>query len=85
MLIKEAYIPKLIAATGVVFAGQGAIGGFLASTSGTLQLRETSGAGAIVVASMPVTAGIFHAMPFAFANGLYAELGGGATGTFGLT
>jgi hypothetical protein len=38
----------------------------------------------IVVESMPVTAGVWHAIPFCFGGGCYIELAGGATGTAGV-
>ena len=84
MQMQEGYTPRKMAASGVVFANMGSLGGFLASTSGTLQLRDTSAAGAIQVADFPVTAGVWHAIPLAFPAGCYAELAGGATGTFGV-
>lgn len=84
MPMQEGYTPRKLTESGAVFAGQGNVGGFLASTSGTLQLRDTSVSGTIQVASFPVTAGVWHAIPFGFPGGCYAELGGGATGTFGV-
>lgn len=85
--VEESYGYQVFAAnaTGAITHGsEGALGGFLCSTSGTLTLTETVG-GATVVASMPVTAGIFHSMPFLVpraAASFTVVLGGGASGTF---
>lgn len=84
MPVQEAYQPKPMSASGVVFTGAKAIAGFLCTTSGTVQVRETSASGAIIVNAMAATAGVWHPMPFAFGNGAYAELAGGAVGTFGI-
>ena len=81
---QETYNPVPMSASGPVSAMAVNLGGFLCSTSGTLQLRHTNVGGAIAVASFPVTAGVWHAIPLAFGSGAYAELGGGATGTFGV-
>jgi hypothetical protein len=83
MMIGEAYSPRTLAASGQVFTGNGSTGGFLCATSGTLTLRATNSGGTVVCATMPVTAGVWHAIPLAWADGCYAELAGGATGTFG--
>lgn len=84
-MVQEGYTPKKMAASGALFSGIGNVGGFLATTSGTLILHDGNVIGAaIVVDSMPVTAGVWHAIPFSFAGGCYAELGGGAAGTFGI-
>lgn len=81
----ECYTPKPLAASGVVFAGIGKIGGFLCSTAGTIVVRDGPlGTSSIVVASMPVTAGVWHAMPFSFGSGCWIDLAGGATGTVGI-
>lgn len=86
MIAQEVYTPRLFAASGAIFgANGGALGGFLCSTSGTLQIRNGPTAGdAVIIASFPVTAGVWHPIPLAFPSGAYAELGGGATGTFGI-
>lgn len=84
MQIQEGYIPKAMAASGALFAGQGTIGGFLCTTAGNVQIRETNAGGAIVVASFAVVVGGWYPIPFSFGNGAYADLTGGAVGTFGL-
>lgn len=84
MILQEAYTPKLMAVSGAVIGVAGMLGGFMCSTAGTVQLRDGGAGGTIIVATFPVTAGVFHSCPFGFSNGLYAELGGGATGTFGI-
>jgi hypothetical protein len=84
MNIQESYNPVLAAASMQVSSTACLMGGFLCSTSGNIQLRKTNVSGAIVVASMPVVAGVFHSIPFSFGDGVYAELTGGATGTFGI-
>jgi hypothetical protein len=81
MIAQEIYSPRPMAASGQVFSGQGGLAGFFASTAGTVQVRDGNATGTIIVASFPVTAGIFYSMPFGISTGLYIELGGGATGT----
>jgi len=84
--VQEIYAPRPMAASGQVVAVgvAGGCGGFFCSTSGNVQLRDGPVGGNIIVATFPVTAGVFHALPFGFSNGLYAELNAGATGTFGI-
>ncbi len=74
-----------ITGTGQVKTGFGAIVGFFcsSSTSGTLTVYDSaSGASNQIVASFPLVAGQYYPLPFALANGLYAVVGGAATGTF---
>jgi hypothetical protein len=81
-VFSESFNATPLAASGPVSSRSVRIGGFLASTAGTIQLRNgPEPTSPILVASLPVVAGQFVPMPFAFSYGLYVELGGGATGT----
>lgn len=83
--VQESFGAKLMAASGVVMGTQGgALGGFLCSASGNLKLTQTDAAGATIVDTTPVTAGVFLPLPFAIPPGfaVYATLSNGATGTF---
>lgn len=83
--VTEGYNPVKLAASGTISALPAVVSHFIASTSGTLQLREGGAGGTIVVASMSVTAGNSHYIGLNFGANSYAELGGGATGTFGVS
>jgi hypothetical protein len=62
----------------------GALGGFFCTTAGTLSITENDSGGATVVASFAVAVGVFYTLPFTAPVGvrLFANLGGGAAGTF---
>jgi hypothetical protein len=81
----EAFTPVRLTISGQVKSGAGTLGGFLCTTTGTVTLYDgTDATGTAMVSSFPVTAGVFHPAPFSFGTGLYATLGGGAAGTFGV-
>lgn len=83
--VTETFTPVRLAASGAVRTTAVTLGGFLCTTAGTLQLRNgPTGSDTVIVSSMPVAAGVFYPLPFKFPLGLYADLGGGAVGTFGL-
>lgn len=83
-IIQESYMPKVMTTSGAVVGGRGGLlGGFLCTTSGTLQLRDGDASGTVIVPSVAVSAGVYYPMPFGFSTGLYAELTG-AQGTFGV-
>lgn len=80
---REYYTPKRMAASGMLVPAGSAVGGFLCTTAGTLQITagEVSG-GADIVSSFAVTAGTYYALKMYMETGAYAVLGGGAIGTF---
>lgn len=81
MVVQEAYNPKPLTASGVVFAGQGNLAGFICTVSGTLTLQNTDSSGDNVVSLLPVQAGAYYPLPITFGNGCYAALTS-AQGTF---
>lgn len=83
MDIHENYLASKLAASGQITLRPCKLGGFMCSTSGTVTLRNGNDSGTIVVATFPVTAGVWHACPLYFGSGCYADLASGATGTFG--
>lgn len=76
------YYPVATGSASVIANRPVNLAGFVCSVSGTLQIRDGGSGGTIVVATMSVQSGLFHPLPFALGVGLYAELAGGATGTF---
>lgn len=84
MRIGESYSPVIMSATGYVSDRRCQIAGFACSATGTLVLRDGGASGTVVLASMPVTAGVWHPLPFRFHSDCHATLGSGATGTFGI-
>lgn len=78
--VNERYSAMPIAANGnfgVVSANQ--VGGFACVTSGTLTL--TNGKGLVIISGFPVTAGVYHPLPFYTSDGFVVQLAGGASGT----
>ena len=83
MKVRELYRPKRMTASGTLVAIGGAVGGFLCTTAGTLQITAGEAAGGSdIVSSITVTAGQYYPMGFFCETGAYAVLGGGAVGTF---
>lgn len=81
-IVQEAYSYKLLAASAQVKASDGLLGGFFCTTAGTIKVWDSaSAAGAVMIDTTAVVAGVFYPMPFAFINGCYITLAGGATGT----
>lgn len=79
--VRERYRPQPIAANGTYRVRGGQIGGFLGITAGTLTLTDENGT--VLVAAVPVTAGVYLPLPFllATAEGGTVSLAGGASGT----
>jgi hypothetical protein len=83
MQVRETYTPVKLTASGTLVPGIGSTGGFLCTTAGTLRLLTGGAAGTELVPSFAVAAGTFYPLPFSYpSTGCYAELGGGAAGTF---
>lgn len=81
--VQECFGYKQMSDSGALLgSGGGALAGFLCTTSGTLKLTVTDGAGATIVDTCTVTAGVFLPLPFTFTHAVYATLAGGAVGTF---
>lgn len=83
MAITERYtaLPVGVNST-VTFTGT-SVGGFLAITSGTVTVKNF--AGTSIIASFPVTAGVYHPMPFYIdKNGGTITTAGGASGVAGV-
>jgi len=57
--------------------------GFLCTATGTLTATRASGA--VVINAFPVTAGVYHPMPFHIGQGATISLAGGAAGTLGVS
>lgn len=72
-----------LSATANIKAGQGALLGVLCSTStgGTLILYDDAATGTTtpITGTIALVAGQFYTLPVAFANGLYAVVGGTAS------
>jgi hypothetical protein len=90
MLVQEQYDPYPVAANGTQIinpanpTGSSEIGGFLCTTSGNAKIAKTpTGAGADIVALMPVVAGTFYSIPCTLreSTGSALVLSGGAAGT----
>jgi len=83
MFAMESYTPLALAAnaTQSVSTASCVIGGFTCVVSGTLTLRRVDSGGDVVVDALPVTAGSYHALPYAMPTGAYITLAGGAKGT----
>lgn len=85
MLVQEGYTPVRLAASGPIFAGPGVVSHFFCTTPGTLEIEDGSdGLGAVAVSPFSVELGKCYPFNFAFSNGAYANLTGGAIGTFGV-
>lgn len=88
MQVMESYGAKPMAASGQLLGLKGGnIGGFLCTVAGSVKLDASQdGSGAVIVNTIPVVAGTFYPMPFAFGTGagVYATLAGGAQGTFAI-
>jgi hypothetical protein len=82
MRVREVYAPKRMAASGMIVAAGGSIGGFFCTTGGTLQITvgEVSG-GADILSAITVVAGTFYPMGLRCDTGAYAVLTT-AIGTF---
>lgn len=80
----EVFTPKRMSSTGVVCSPGSTLGGFFCTTSGTVRIRSGTDVSApILLDTFDAVAGVFYPMPFSVPAGAYAELGGGAVGTFG--
>lgn len=85
MQVQEIFRHKLMTASGTLVGINGNVGGFLCTTSGTLQITSgIASGGSDIVKAFDVTEGSWYPIPFKFPNGAYAVLGGGAEGTFGV-
>jgi hypothetical protein len=82
--VNETYTGK-VAASGLIPSPSNKyiLGGFFCTTSGTLEIREQTVGGTVVVPSFAVTAGVFYPLPFCNGVQLYAILTASA-GTFGV-
>lgn len=80
--VRESFAPHLIEANGSYQVRGAYIGGFLAKTSGTISITDTS-TGTLFVDAVPVTAGIYTPLPFNVTSiaGMLVQLAGGASGT----
>lgn len=85
MYIEERYRPSVIGvnATIKIPAGIQGIAGFLCITAGTVTVVNHKGV--TIVNALPVTAGVYHPIPFFLDNGEAATVttAGGASGTVG--
>lgn len=81
--VRENYTPAPVAANGTFSRlGQCELGGFLCTTAGSITVYDAATAtGTPIVATMAVTAGVFHPLPFACAVGATVVCSGGAAGT----
>lgn len=80
-IVREIFTPVPLSASGAIGATgvNTEIAGLFCTTAGTVQLRDDGAAnGVIKVNTFNVAAGIFYPLPFAFPNGLYVVLAGGA-------
>lgn len=78
-IVTEVFSPRPLSASTAISAGAVSVGGFFCSQAGQVQYRDGATIAApIVVAVFPVVAGVFYPTPFAFGNGLYVEIAGGA-------
>lgn len=83
MRVLEVYRPKRMTASGQLTSPGGVVGGFICTTTGTIQITvgEASG-GADIVSTMAVTAAVYYPLGFFCETGAYAVLASGAAGTF---
>jgi len=88
MRISSAGTPARITGTGnAVARATGLLGFFcVTSASGTLALYDDAGTGTStpVVDAFALVAGTWYPLPFDFTKGIYAVIGGTATGTLSL-
>jgi hypothetical protein len=83
MEVREVYSPLRLSASGTICQERGLIGGFLCTTSGTLQITDgVNAGGADIISSIPVSAGVYYPLGIRCKNGAWAVLGTGAIGTF---
>jgi hypothetical protein len=81
-LVKETYTAVAMAANAnKIFKAPSGLGGFLCTVAGTFDADDSNGA---VVDVLPVTAGVYYAMPFSCVGDLTVTLSGGAAGTVGV-
>lgn len=78
------YAPRPMGVNSTIKLANGKVGGFACTVSGTLTIVD--GGGNTILNAMPVTAGQWHPLPFAFTPGdaAAATTGGGAAGTLGV-
>lgn len=62
MFVNESYSPVTVGVNATVLHTGNRVAGFLALTSGTVTIKDY--AGTTVINALPVTAGVFHAIPF---------------------
>jgi hypothetical protein len=81
MNVRESFRAQLMEADATAEVGGSRVGGFLAKTSGAITVTDANGD--ILVDAVPVTAGIYTPIPFAFftSAGGTVVLSGGASGT----
>lgn len=86
--IYERYTPVPVAANSTVVLTGSSIGGFLCSVSGSITVVANASDGkdqTNIITNMPVTAGVYHAMPFFLGvKGGTITTSGGAVGTVAL-
>lgn len=78
--VKEHYNPKPMAANSSLNCGA-SVAGFLPTVAGTLTVTDADGT--VLVAAVPVTAGVYVKIPLYFhtSSGGIVSLAGGAAGT----
>lgn len=82
MSVRERYTPVTVPVNSTVKFTSNSVGGFLAITSGTVTI--TDGDGDTVVDGLPVTAGVFHSIPFFIKNqAASVTTSNGASGVLG--
>lgn len=80
---QERYTPSNLAINEVRTIYSDQVGGFLCKTSGAISINKIYG-GALIVDTIPVTAGVYTPIPFFIGvTGFIVTLTGGASGTLG--
>jgi hypothetical protein len=84
--VTESYTPLPLAINfdGAVSSASCTLAGFTCVISGSLTLRDRA-AGSVFVDALPVSAGVYHPLPYSMPNGAYVTLTGGAKGTIAWT
>jgi hypothetical protein len=82
-IVTERFNPLAVGVNSTSNITGAAVGGFLAYTNGTVTITKSDGT--VVVNALPVTAGVFHPIPFYIGhNGGTVTTAGGASGVLGV-
>ncbi len=80
-VVSEGYTPKVMTASGAVFAGTGTFCGFFCTTAGNVTVNDASGTNLVPIFAAVV--GTFYVLPIAANNGVSLVLSAQGTAFWG--